>query len=105
MAKNTVPPPPPDFPEDGLWGPRAIAIFLYGGDSARETRRVYCLASHSKLPFFRVGGMLCLRRSTLLEVIEKARGEAADRDETVADSGSSVGPVEGKDGNPGASED
>ncbi len=103
MAKDAVP-PPPGFPEDGLWGARAIAVFLYGGDRVRETRRVHWLENHSKLPFFRLGGTLCLRRSAIKGWEKAPEEEAAKTDETVADSGSNADPPEGKDETPGTSE-
>ncbi len=102
MAKDTVP-PPPDFPADGLWGAQGIAAFLFGSAGARETRRVYCLARHSKLPFFRVGGKLCLRRSAI-HGWGKSPEETAKAAETVADNGATAGPPEGKDKNAGKSE-
>jgi hypothetical protein len=55
----------PEFFEDTLHGADEIAEFLFG--SARERRKVYHLAETSRLPLFRLGSVLCARRSVLLE--------------------------------------
>jgi hypothetical protein len=54
-----------EFYEDTLRGADEIAEFLFG--SARERRKVYHLAETSRLPLFRLGSVLCARRSVLLE--------------------------------------
>ena len=58
-----------DIAGDLLHGADAIATFLYGDPASR--RKVYHLASTSNLPVFKLGAMICARRSTLLEYIEK----------------------------------
>jgi hypothetical protein len=49
---------------DLLRGADEIAQFLYGDRKLR--RRVYHLAATSNLPVFRLGSMICARRSVLL---------------------------------------
>ena len=59
--------PATDIADDLLEGAEAIARFLYGrGYTQGKRRRIYHLASHSELPLFRVGDIICGRRSTLL---------------------------------------
>ena len=59
--------------DDILEGAEAIAEFLFRGTSdrqrARNRRKVYYLAETSKLPFFRLGSILCVRKSKLLDFI------------------------------------
>lgn len=55
----------PEFSADLLRGADQIAEFLFG--AASERRKVYHLAETSRLPVFRLGSMLCARRSVLLE--------------------------------------
>jgi hypothetical protein len=50
--------------DDLLEGAEAIARFMFGSPDKR--RRVYHLAAHSDLPLFRLGELICGRRSTLL---------------------------------------
>lgn len=50
-------------PSDVLKGAGAIAEFLFGSRSRR--REVYYLAEKSCLPVFKLGAMICARRSTL----------------------------------------
>lgn len=73
-------PPSPTTPEvrpladDLLRGAGEIANFLYG--DARERRKVYHLAEVSKLPVFKLGAVLCARRSTLLAWIAEQEARA-----------------------------
>jgi hypothetical protein len=53
--------------DDILEGADAIAEFLFG--SKEERRRIYYLAETSKLPLFRLGAVLCARKSVLLNYI------------------------------------
>ncbi|MBY6240035.1 DNA-binding protein [Methylosinus sp. Sm6] len=62
-----TPPPPHELSGDLLRGADRIAEFLFG--DASERRKVYHLAETSRLPVFRLGSMLCARRSVLLEWI------------------------------------
>ena len=55
------------FAEDMLRGADEIAVFLFG--SAEHRRKVYHLATTSKLPTFKLGSMICARRSVLLQWI------------------------------------
>jgi len=55
----------PEFSADLLRGADKIAEFLFG--NACERRKVYHLAETSRLPVFRLGAVLCARRSVLLE--------------------------------------
>ena len=58
----------PPLGSDLLRGADEIALFLFGDKG--ERRKVYHLAETSKIPFFRLGSMLCARRSVLLKWIE-----------------------------------
>ena len=53
--------------DDMLEGAAAIAKYLFG--SQKHRRKVYYLAGTSKLPIFRLGAMLCVRKSVLAEFI------------------------------------
>lgn len=55
--------------DDLLRGAEAIADFLYG--DARQRRKVYHLAETSRLPIFRLGSVLCARRTVLLHWINE----------------------------------
>jgi len=66
--------------DDILRGAAAIAEFLFG--DAKMRRSVYHLVETSRLPVFRVGSVLCARKSTLLDWIRQQeergwRGPAA----------------------------
>jgi hypothetical protein len=59
----------PEFNKDLLRGADEIAQFLYG---ARERRRkIYHLVATSKLPVFKLGAMICARKSVLLRWIKE----------------------------------
>jgi hypothetical protein len=58
---------PKDISDDLLNGADEIAKFLFGSNASR--RRVYYLASHTRIPVFRIGAVLCARRSVLLNWI------------------------------------
>jgi hypothetical protein len=58
---------PDDLSDDILEGADAIAEFLFGSKESR--RKVYYLAECSKLPIFRLGSVLCARKSVLLKFI------------------------------------
>ncbi|GLR86517.1 DNA-binding protein [Bradyrhizobium iriomotense] len=59
--------------DDILKGADAIADFLFHGTSddqrSRNRRKVYYLVESSRLPIFRLGSMLCARKSKLLDFI------------------------------------
>ncbi|MCP3476510.1 DNA-binding protein [Bradyrhizobium sp. CCGUVB1N3] len=58
---------------DILEGADAIAEFLFLGTSdeqrGRNRRKIYYLAESSRLPVFRLGSLLCARKSVLLDFI------------------------------------
>jgi hypothetical protein len=62
--------------EDILYGADSIAAHLYGNSSHR--RKVYNLVETERLPHFRLGAMICARKSILLNWIEtqEARNQA-----------------------------
>jgi len=59
---------------DLLRGAGCIAAFLFGSDT--ERRKVYHLAATSRLPVFKLGSVLCARRSVLLEWIGRQERRA-----------------------------
>ncbi len=65
----------PTLAEDLLRGADAIAVFVFGDAKAR--RKVYYYASEAKvrMPTFRMGNVICARKSKLIDWIE--RQEAA----------------------------
>lgn len=65
---------PVNLADDLLRGADAIAEFVFG--SAKHRRKVYYLATEAKLrmPVFRIGSVLCARKSTLIEWIERQEG-------------------------------
>jgi hypothetical protein len=58
---------PKDISDDLLNGADEIARFLFGSNASR--RKVYYLASRTRIPVFRIGSVLCARRSVLLNWI------------------------------------
>ena len=68
--------PEPAFADDLLRGADEIAQFLFGTPSQR--RKVYHLAATSKLPVFRLGSMICARRSIVIGWIEAQEGRPAN---------------------------
>jgi hypothetical protein len=77
-TKSTSAPSNPALATDLLRGADEIAEFLFGDKQQR--RKVYHLAN-SRLPTFRLGSLLCARRSTLLEWIaeQEQRGWKQNR--------------------------
>lgn len=61
--------------DDLLTGADAIAMFLFGDPKKR--RRVYHLADGEQLPVFRLGNMVCARKSALLLWIEAQERRAS----------------------------
>lgn len=55
--------------DDILKGAAAIASYLFGSDGHRYRRKVYHWAETSKLPVFRLGSVLCARKSVLVDFI------------------------------------
>jgi len=60
--------PDAEFAEDLLRGADAIAEFLYGNPDLR--RKIYHLVATSNLPVFKLGAMICARKSVLLRWVE-----------------------------------
>jgi hypothetical protein len=58
---------PHELANDILRGADEIAEFIFGDRTSR--RKVYYLAECTKLPIFRLGSVLCARRSVLLRWI------------------------------------
>jgi hypothetical protein len=72
-------PPPDSLAADLLRGADEIAEFLYG--DAGQRRKVYHLAETSRLPIFRLGSVLCARKTVLLQWIaeQEKRGWRDER--------------------------
>jgi hypothetical protein len=66
--------PEPCLADDLLRGAEALAVFLY--KDKRQRRKVYHLAETSNFPLFRLGGMLCGRKSKIIQHIEQQEAEA-----------------------------
>lgn len=54
---------------DLLHGAEAIAEFMFG--DPKQRRKIYHMVEMQKLPTFRLGGILCARKSTLMKWIEE----------------------------------
>jgi hypothetical protein len=68
MESPTVPrDTPTELADDTLRGADEIAEFIFGERGRR--RQVYYLAERSRLPVFRLGSVLCARKSVLLKWI------------------------------------
>ncbi len=65
-----------EFASDMLRGAEDIAEFLFGNRDQR--RKVYHLAASSNLPVFKLGSMICARRSVLLKWIADQEGQHAN---------------------------
>jgi hypothetical protein len=55
--------------DDLLRGAREISLFIFG--TADERRKVYHLAEAGVLPTFKMGRIICARRSSILTRMEK----------------------------------
>ena len=60
--------------EDILRGADAIAEFIFGERASR--RKVYYFAECTRIPIFRLGSVLCARRSVLLKWIQSQEERA-----------------------------
>jgi hypothetical protein len=60
--------------DDLLRGADSIAEFIFG--SRTERRKVYHLVEKSRLPTFRLGALLCARKTKLFEWIEQQEQQA-----------------------------
>jgi hypothetical protein len=58
----------PEFATDLLRGAEEIGYFLYGDRERR--RKVYHLVATSNLPTFKLGSMICARKSVLLRWVK-----------------------------------
>ena len=57
-----------EFAVDMLRGADEIALYLYGDREQR--RKIYHLVATSRLPVFKLGSMICARRSVLVKWVE-----------------------------------
>lgn len=60
--------------DDMLRGAHEIAGFLFG--DPKERRKVYHLAENSRLPTFKLGAVLCARKSTIMEWVKQQEAKA-----------------------------
>jgi hypothetical protein len=63
--------------KDLLMGAAAIAAFMFGDEG--ERRRVYWLAESGRIPVFRLGAILCARKSSLLRSFEALERDAVSK--------------------------
>jgi hypothetical protein len=63
-----------ELADDLIYGADEIAKFLFGPDGSR--RKVYYLAACTRIPVFRLGTRLCIRRSVLLKWIASQESRA-----------------------------
>jgi len=77
-AGDPTPIPPADLSNDILEGAGSIAAFLLG--DSRHRRRIYHLVAKGTLPVFRLGSVLCARKSSLLNWIESEEARAKHED-------------------------
>ena len=68
----------PKFSEDMLRGAAAIAEYLFG--STKERRKVFHLVATSNLPVFKLGSMICARKSVLVEWVRQQEERHAGYD-------------------------
>ncbi len=70
--------PDVEFWQDLLRGADEIALFLFG--DRKQRRKVYHLTAKSKSPNFKLGAMVCARKTVLLQwVKEQEERHAGDR--------------------------
>jgi hypothetical protein len=60
---------PNELADDLLRGADEIAKFMFGNHRRAGRRKIYYLAKATRLPVFRIGSVLCARRSVLLDFI------------------------------------
>jgi hypothetical protein len=58
----------PDFSKDLLRGAEEIAQFLFGDRQLR--RKIYHLVETSNMPTFKLGSLICARKSILLKWVQ-----------------------------------
>jgi len=84
--------PDAELAQDLLRGADEIAEFLFG--SGRQYRRkVYHLVATSTLPVFKLGSMICARKSVLFRWIEAQEGRHANDNTAVAQEHVKTGKV------------
>ncbi len=76
MIYSSLTPPPGAVGGDILHGADGIAAFLYGDPKLR--RKVYNLVQKKRLPHFRLGAVICARKSVLLDWIKQQEDETAE---------------------------
>jgi hypothetical protein len=67
-----------DLAADILRGADDVAQFLFG--SRDQRRKVYHLSATSNLPVFKLGSMICARKSVLVKWIAEQEGRSAAED-------------------------
>jgi hypothetical protein len=65
---------PANIADDLLHGADAIAEFLFGSTDHRRRVYYYATAAKCRLPHFRIGSVVCARKSTLVEWISRQEG-------------------------------
>ena len=81
--------PDPEFAKDMLRGADEIAQFLFGAETQR--RKVYHLVATSNLPVFKLGSMICARKSVLLKWVEEQEGRHANDNRNPAENTVKIG--------------
>jgi hypothetical protein len=66
----------PCLADDLLRGAEDIAEFIFG--DKRQRRKIYHLGETSDVPLFRLGGILCGRKSTLLRWITQQESKTGE---------------------------
>lgn len=80
MNQNTsITPEMPEFADDLLRGADEIAAYIFRERGSR--RKIYYLAETSHLPVFRLGSMLCARRSVIERWIAGQESRALRRNQ------------------------
>ena len=66
----------PTLADDLLRGADAIAVFVFGDTKARRKVYYYAVEAKVRMPSFRMGNVICARKSKLLDWIEVQEGYA-----------------------------
>jgi hypothetical protein len=67
---------PASLADDLLVGAEAIAQFVFG--TPEKKRKIYWLTDIGDLPTFRLGNMICARRSTLLKHLANREAQGSN---------------------------
>jgi hypothetical protein len=72
--------------DDILRSAKAISEFIFGDDREENRKRIYHLAAIKQLPTFRLGQILCARKSTLVAhfAAQEAQSTQGGADKTEA---------------------